>query len=203
MQSVRVPSSPFLIPYSTVMSRIGRQPILLPDGVTVTQDGQTVMATGPKGILRLDIHPRIAVEQQGPKLLVKPSQGYEHAKGTGALWGLFRALLQNLVTGVFQGFTKSLELQGVGYRAELKEGMLVLSVGFSHQVEIPAPEGITFSVEKNVITVSGIDKHRVGETAAQIRRVRPPEPYQGKGIRYVGEYVRRKAGKVVGTTTAG
>lgn len=185
------------------MSRIGRQPISLPDGVTITVVDRAVTVKGPKGSLALSVHPAIAVEQQDRSLVVKPAQGKENAKGVNALWGLSRALLQNLVTGVTQGFQKKLELQGVGYRAEAKGKGLTLHVGFSHPVDVPAPEGISFAVEKNIVTVSGIDKFLVGETAARIRRVRPPEPYKGKGIRYVGEYIRRKAGKVVGTTTGG
>ena len=185
------------------MSRIGRQPIPLPGGVTVVIEGQKVSVQGPKGSLELSAHPRITVVQEGGQVVVKPAAGREGAKGVAALWGLTRALIANLVAGVTHGFVKQLELHGVGYRAEVKGTILTLNVGFSHPVEIPAPEGIRFSVDKNVITVSGIDKHLVGETAAKIRRVRPPEPYQGKGIRYVGEYVRRKAGKVVGTTAGG
>lgn len=185
------------------MSRIGRQPIPLPAGVSVTIEGPRVVVKGPKGSLELSVHPRIVVTEDGGRLVARPAAGREGKKSVGALWGLTRALLANLVAGVTQGFTKQLELQGVGYRAEVRGTTLILNVGFSHPVEVPAPSGISFFVEKNVVTVSGIDKHLVGETAAKIRRVRPPEPYQGKGIRYVGEYVRRKAGKVVGTTTGG
>ncbi len=184
------------------MSRVGRQPIPIPSGVVVSLDGQSVSATGPKGTLKLRVHPLITVRQTEQVIVVAPVEGRERVRGANALWGLTRALVANLVTGVIHGFQKKLELQGVGYRAEVKGTTLVLSVGFSHLVEIKPPEGITFSVAKNVMTVDGIDKHLVGEVAAQIRRVRPPEPYQGKGIRYVGEYVRRKAGKVVGTTGA-
>lgn len=185
------------------MSRVGRQPISLPPGVTTTIAGQDVSVTGPKGTLRLTLHRHIVAEQEGIIVRVKPAPGKEDAKGVGALWGLSRALLANLVLGVTQGFEKRLELIGVGYRAEAQGSTLRLHVGFSHPVEITAPDGIRFSVEKNIMTVSGTDKQLVGETAAQIRRVRPPEPYKGKGIRYVGEYVRRKAGKVAGTTTGG
>jgi large subunit ribosomal protein L6 len=183
------------------MSRIGRQPVTIPSGVTVTLEGQQVTIRGPKGTLVLTAHPFIAVEQRDGFLLASPAKGKEDLKGVSAFWGLTRALLQNLVQGVTQGFEKRLELQGVGYRAEVKGTTLVLSVGFSHPVEMPPPPGIVFAVDKNVITVSGIDKALVGETAARIRRVRPPEPYKGKGVRYVGEHVRRKTGKVVGTTT--
>lgn len=183
------------------MSRIGKQLILIPDGVTAQIADGTVTMNGPKGTLSLTLHSNIAARIEGSTLTVIPTEGKEAAKGVSALWGLSRALIANLVQGVTQGFQKQLELQGVGYRAEAKGKNLVLAVGFSHPVEVTAPEGITFVVEKNIITVAGIDKQRVGEIAAQIRRVRPPEPYQGKGIRYVGEYVRRKAGKVVGTTT--
>lgn len=184
------------------MSRIGKQPIPLPSDVTVSADGQRVTVRGPKGSLELVLHPHIKLTVDGSTMTLSIFPEKENAKGAKAVWGLSRALLANLVQGVTNGFVRQLELQGVGYRAELKGKTLVLAVGFSHSVEIEMPEGITFAVEKNIISVSGIDKQRVGEIAAQIRRVRPPEPYQGKGIRYVGEYVRRKAGKVVGATSS-
>jgi len=182
------------------MSRIGKNPIQIPQGVTVTIADSTASVTGPKGNLSMKIHRLIEVEQKDGQLIVKPAVGKEEAKGVGALWGTTRANLSNLIEGVTKGFEKRLEMQGVGYRAEIKGKNLVLYVGLSHPVDIVAPEGITFAVEKNVIVISGIDKQAVGEISAQIRRVRPPEPYKGKGIRYLGEMVRRKVGKVVGGT---
>lgn len=182
------------------MSRIGKNPIQIPKGVTVTIDGSHVAVTGPKGSLELKMHSAIQAELINETVQIKPKGSEEKLGGIGALWGMSRALVQNLVTGVTSGFEKKLEVQGVGYRAEVKGKTLVLTVGYSHPVEIPAPDGIGFMVEKGIITVTGIDKYLVGETAARIRQVRKPEPYKGKGIRYVGEYVRRKVGKVVGGT---
>ncbi len=184
------------------MSRIGKNPIQIPQGVTVTINESLVTVNGPKGTLNMKVHPVISVAMEGSEVVVKPKEGKELAKGASALWGMTRALVNNLIVGVTQGYEKKLELQGVGYRAELKGKTLVLSVGFSHPVEIPAPEGISFVVDKNIVTISGIDKYLVGETAARIRKVRKPEPYKGKGIRYVGEHVRRKEGKVVGGSEA-
>jgi large subunit ribosomal protein L6 len=182
------------------MSRIGKNPITVPQGVTVTINGSDVNVTGPKGSLKITMHVAMAAVLENNQVSVKPLTTDEKIGRISALWGLTRALIQNLIIGVTQGFEKKLELHGVGYRAELKGQDLVLNVGYSHPVEIKAPEGIVFAVEKGIITVSGIDKYLVGETSASIRRVRKPEPYKGKGIRYVGEYVRRKEGKVVGAT---
>jgi large subunit ribosomal protein L6 len=148
----------------------------------------------------MNMHPAIEAELVNEEIIVQPKKSEEKLGGIGALWGMTRALMQNLITGVTVGFEKKLEIQGVGYRAEVKGKTLVLMVGYSHPVEIPAPDGISFVVEKGIITVSGIDKYLVGETAARIHKTRKPEPYKGKGIRYVGEYVRRKVGKVVGGT---
>lgn len=182
------------------MSRIGKNPIVIPQGVTATINGSDVNVTGPKGSLKMTMHVAMAAVVEGDKISVKPLATSEKIGGIGALWGMTRALIQNLVVGVTQGYEKKLELHGVGYRAELKGKNLVLNVGYSHPVEIEAPEGIVFAVDKGIISVSGIDKYMVGETSASIRRVRKPEPYKGKGIRYVGEFVRRKEGKVVGAT---
>lgn len=146
------------------------------------------------------MHNFIAAEILDNTIVLKPKTEYGEEGGIGALWGTNQALIQNLVTGVTAGFEKKLELRGVGYRAEVKGKTLVLIVGYSHPVEISAPDGIAFSVDKGIITVSGIDKYLVGETAARIRKVRKPEPYKGKGVRYVGEFVRHKVGKVVGGT---
>lgn len=174
------------------MSRIGRRPVQLPDGVTVEITGMAVTVTGPKGTLTLELHPKVKVAQEANTLVVSPATTDKSAR---ALQGLTARLLANNVTGVTDGFSRSLELQGVGYRAALQGKTLVLNVGYSHPVNIEAPEGIELAVQKNVITISGIDRQRVGQLAAEIRRVRPPEPYKGKGIRYSGEQVRRKAGK--------
>jgi len=176
------------------VSRIGRMPIPVPQGVQVNIEGSRVVVRGPRGELARTFHPDMTVTLQGDQLVVtRPTDQRQHR----ALHGLTRALLANMVTGVTQGFRKVLQIEGVGYRAELQGNKLVLNVGFSHPVEFEPPAGITFQVEQRakLITVEGIDKELVGEVAARIRRVRPPEPYKGKGIRYQGEYVRRKPGK--------
>ncbi|HUG32583.1 MAG TPA: 50S ribosomal protein L6 [Acidimicrobiia bacterium] len=175
------------------MSRIGNQPVDLPDGVDVEIDGNAVTVKGLKGELERLFHDRIGFDlDDGVVTVTRPDDSRE----SRALHGLSRALLNNMVVGVSNGFSKELEIHGVGYRASLKGESVELLVGFSHPVEVRAPEGITFEVpEPTKIIVSGIDKEQVGQVAANIRKVRPPEPYKGKGIRYVGEYVRRKAGK--------
>ena len=177
------------------MSRIGRMPIPLPKGVEANIQGSNVTVTGPKGSLARDFHPDMEITMEDGQLKVRRPTDQRHHK---ALHGLTRALLNNMVIGVDQGFQKQLEVQGVGYRVDLQgDGSLMLQLGFSHLVRIAPPEGINFEVEARtkVITVSGVDKEMVGQIAAEIRAWRPPEPYKGKGIRYVGEYVRRKAGK--------
>lgn len=175
------------------MSRIGKKPVKVPEGVTVQVNGSNVSATGPKGSLSVDLRPEIKVTIDGANLSVLRVSETPKAR---SLHGLSRTLVENVVMGVSQGWNKGLELVGVGYRAELAGTNLVLNVGFSHPVKFAAPTGITFEVADNTkINVKGTDKQLVGETAAQIRRVRPPEPYKGKGIRYVGEVVRKKAGK--------
>jgi large subunit ribosomal protein L6 len=175
------------------MSRIGRAPIPIPDGVTVEISGQRVAVTGPKGRLEHRVVEPIRVEQVDGELRVsRPTDRGPHR----SLHGLTRTLVANMVQGVTQGFEKRLEIQGVGYRAQLKGETLEIAVGYSHPVSVEPPEGITFAVPTPTeIVVSGIDKHAVGETAARIRRLRPPEPYKGKGIRYKDEVVRRKVGK--------
>jgi large subunit ribosomal protein L6 len=175
------------------MSRIGRQPIALPSGVTVAIEPESVSVKGPKGELSERIPREIEVVQQDSQLLVKrPTDRGEHR----ALHGLTRSLVANMVQGVTAGYEKRLEIQGVGYRAQMKGKSLELSVGYSHPVPIPAPEGIEFEVPQPTrIVVKGISKQQVGEIAAIIRKQRPPEPYKGKGIRYEGEYVARKVGK--------
>jgi large subunit ribosomal protein L6 len=175
------------------MSRIGKQPIAVPASVHVQVQGQQVRIKGPQGELQRDVHADIRVHLDDAQLIVtRSSDRPEHR----ALHGLTRALLANMVTGVANGFSKTLELQGVGYRAQQMGKNIQVLVGYSHPVDVQAPPGITFEVEgNNKIHVRGIDKELVGQTAAEIRRLRPPEPYKGKGIRYEGERVRRKAGK--------
>jgi len=186
------------------MSRIGKKPILIPKGVEITVDDSKVTVKGPKGELSLKIRPEVKVTVEDGKLLValNPAINLKKEKRAPAFWGLTRALLQNMVKGVTEGFEKKLELIGIGYRAQLEGEDLVLNVGFTHPVKVKKPEGIKFSVEKNVVSVAGIDKELVGQTAAKIRKIRPPEPYKGKGIRYVGEVVRKKLGKKAATTAA-
>ena len=188
------------------MSRVGKKPIEIPEGVEVKINGQKVLIKGPRGELSLEVRPEIKVETKDyyppatlpakgrapRKIFVTPKI---ETKKTRAFWGLTRTLLQNIIKGVSCGYEKKLEIEGVGYRANLEGQDLVLNIGFSHPVKIKAPAGIKFVVEKNTITVFGIDKGRVGEVAAKIRRVRPPEPYKGKGIKYAGEQIRRKVGK--------
>ncbi len=175
------------------MSRIGNNPITLPPGVEVQAAGGVVTVTGPKGTLRQEVDPRITVHvADGVVRLTRA----DDERDTRARHGLARALVANMVAGVSTGYTKELRAVGVGYRANLQGNRLELQVGFSHPVHVEAPEGITFEVpEPTRILVHGIDKQKVGQVAADIRRVRPPEPYKGKGIRYKDEQVRRKAGK--------
>lgn len=181
------------------MSRIGKKPVQIPEGVTVRLQGQRFEAKGPKGELALDVRSPIVVdwdEAEGKTLVVKrPTDEKEHR----ALHGLTRSLVANIVEGVSQGFSKTLEIVGVGYRAQAQGKGLRLALGFSHPIDFPAPEGISFEIpNQTTIVVTGADKQQVGHTAAVIRSFRPPEPYKGKGVRYKGEHVRRKAGKTAG-----
>ena len=175
------------------MSRIGKMPVAIPAGVEVSVSGQHVSVKGPKGTLERDFHERVSVSvEDGQAIVSREDDGRE----SRALHGLSRALLANMVTGVSEGFRRELEIIGVGYRAAMKGSDLEMQLGFSHSVPFSAPDGITFEVpEQTKIIVSGIDKEQVGQVAANIRKIRPPEPYKGKGIRYSGEHVRRKAGK--------
>jgi large subunit ribosomal protein L6 len=175
------------------MSRIGKQPIELPSGVNVAISPGRVQVNGPLGELSQTVPRRMQIEQNDGNLVVKrPTERGDDR----ALHGLTRSLLANMVEGVTKGFEKRLEIQGVGYRAVLRGTDLELNVGFSHSVVLKPPQGISFEVPENTaVVVKGIDKQQVGEIAAQVRKVRPPEPYKGKGIRYEGEYVRRKVGK--------
>ncbi|HFE53801.1 MAG TPA: 50S ribosomal protein L6 [Bacteroidetes bacterium] len=174
------------------MSRIGRKPIPIPDGVEVAIEKTEVVAKGPQGELRQAFHPDLTVKiEDGQIVVTRPTDNKVHR----SLHGLTRTLISNIIEGVKNGFEKKLQIEGVGYRGEVKNNRLTLYVGYSHPVVIVPPEGVKISVEGNIITVWGIEKELVGKVAAQIRAVRPPEPYKGKGIRYVGEHVRRKAGK--------
>jgi len=175
------------------MSRIGRQPIAIPSGVELAVDGSRVSVKGPRGALQRNVHPEMrVVVDDGTARVERPSDERQHR----SLHGLTRTLVANMVEGVTNGYEKRLEIVGVGYRAALKGRDLELALGFSHAVPFPAPEGIEFEVPAPTrITVRGIDKQLVGQVAANIRKLRKPEPYKGKGIRYEGEYVRKKAGK--------
>lgn len=175
------------------MSRIGKKPIPVPSNVEISIDGSNIRVKGPKGELARQIRPEISLKVEDGTLLVERSSEESQHR---AYHGLTRALVANMVTGVTDGYRKTLDIIGVGYRAEKKGNTLVLTVGYSHQVTYPEPEGITLSTTSpTTVVVEGIDKQQVGQVAAEIRAVRPPEPYKGKGIRYTGEQVRRKAGK--------
>ena len=176
------------------MSRIGKKPIAIPNGVTITLEGQSVTVKGPKGQLAWTVADEIEVKQENGELTLTPREG-TGTRGR-AMWGLSRSLVDNMVTGVTTGFERTLELVGVGYRAAMKGNALSLQLGFSHDVDVPPPAGVTFAVPKQTeIKITGADKQVVGEIAAKIRKIRPPEPYKGKGVRYLGEQVRRKEGK--------
>ena len=174
------------------MSKIGKQPIAVPNGVSIVKDGRKVTVTGPKGELSIVLPRNLEVEQEGEEIKVFPKKETEDSR---AMHGTYRSLLANMVNGVTEGWSRRLELVGTGYRADTTGKILNLTVGFSHPVKVDAPEGISFKVEKSDILVEGIDKVVVGQTAAKIRGIRPPEPYKGKGIRYKEEIVRRKPGK--------
>jgi large subunit ribosomal protein L6 len=175
------------------MSRIGRLPITIPSGVDVTIDGRLVTVTGPKGSLSRTLHPDMTVRREDGTLVVtRPTEQKTHRQ----LHGLTRTLVNNMVVGVTDGYRKGLEITGVGYRAALTGRKLTLNLGYSHPIEIEPPDGISFEVENPTrLAVVGIDKELVGQVAAQVRSTRKPEPYKGKGVRYAGEYIRRKAGK--------
>ncbi len=181
------------------MSRIGKQPISLPSSVEVTITDGRILVRGPKGELALPIHPSIEVQKIGQEIRVKPKN--IKAKNSASLWGLTRALVFNLVKGVQEGYRKKLEIEGVGFRAQVQGSTLVLNIGFSHPVTYMIPAGVSVVVQGNTIEVAGADKYLVGQVAADIRAFKKPEPYKGKGIHYAGEHIRRKAGKKVATTT--
>lgn len=185
------------------MSKIGEKPISLSAGVNVKIDGQKVTVVGPKGSLDFAVRPEIKISEQNRKIVTERISDSSKAK---SLHGLTRTLISNMIFGVEKGWSKGLELSGVGYRASVEGNNLILTVGFSHPVKYELPEGISATVVENKITITGADKQLVGEVAAQIRRIRPPEPYKGKGIKYSGEHIRRKAGKTakaLGASAAG
>ncbi len=174
------------------MSRIGKKPIKISEGTNVEIKGAHIVIKGPKGELGRTLHPDIEAEVRESEIVLTPRR---ETKKSSALWGLSRSLVANMVEGVVSGFEKKLEFEGIGYRVNLDGDGLLMQLGFSHPVQFKAPTGIKFTVEKNTVTISGIDKELVGQTAAAIRKLKPPEPYKGKGIRYRGEIIRRKAGK--------
>lgn len=184
------------------MSRVGKKPILLPENIKASREGQFLKIVGPKGELTLPVSPEIEFSLADNQIVfsVNPKQDKEiltskRRKGIQSLWGMNRNMVENLIEGVTKGYEKRLEIEGLGYRAEVQNDDLVLSVGFSHPLRIKKIEGITFVVEKNIIVITGIRKDLVGQTAAKIRQLRAPDPYKGKGIRYLGEIIKKKAGK--------
>ena len=184
------------------MSRIGKQPISIPNGVEINIQGKNITVKGPKGELKREIHPNITAELKDNELIVTRPDDKKENK---ALHGLTRSLLANMVEGVTKGYEKKLEIVGVGYRAQTNKNKITLTLGFSHPVEYTAPEGIEFKQDKenkSLITVSGINKETVGEVAAKVRSYKKPEPYKGKGIKYIDEYIARKAGKAAGAGAA-
>jgi len=175
------------------MSRIGKRPVSMPSGVSATTEGQILSVKGPKGTLQMPMRDEITYDIGDDGILVKPANDTKQAR---AFWGMQRTLVQNLVTGVSEGFTKVLEITGVGYRAQAQGKNLRLQLGYSHDVNFPVPEGVDVKTpDQNTVEISGIDKQKVGQVAAEIRRWRKPEPYKGKGIKYRGEYIFRKEGK--------
>ncbi len=174
------------------MSRIGNSPIVIPAGVEVKLDGNTVTVKGPKGELTRTVHQNMKVEIEGAEIKVtRPDDQKENR----SLHGLTRTLIANMVEGVTNGYSKQLEVNGVGYRSSVEGNKLVLNIGYSHPVEMPFPDGVKAEVNDKIITISGIDKQKVGQFAAEVREKRPPEPYKGKGIKYTDEHIRRKEGK--------
>jgi len=175
------------------MSRVGKKAVAVPSGVTASIEGQTVKVKGPKGALQLVLHDDVAASMEKGAIKVDPR---DESKRARAMWGTYRALVANLVHGVTQGFERKLEITGVGYRAAVQGRNLQLQLGYSHDVSYPIPDGITIVTPRPIeIVISGIDRQRVGQVAAEIRGYRPPEPYKGKGVRYAGEYIFRKEGK--------
>ena len=181
------------------MSKIGQLPIQILEGVKVEINNKLISISGPKGKLAITVDELVTVKQEETNLLVSVSKTTKFAK---SIWGTTRKLIDNMVKGVSVGWSKQLELIGTGYRAEVQGNVLVLTVGYSHPIKITAPDGVNFKVEKGVITVDGLDRAVIGQVAANIRRSRPPEPYKGKGVKYVDEVIRRKAGKAAKAAAA-
>lgn len=177
------------------MSKIGKKLIIIPQGVQVAVRDGLVMVKGPKGELQEVLHPKVLIQISGNEISVAVKNPLDRRQK--ALWGTFRALVSNMIKGVTEGYAKQLEIIGVGYKASVSGDKLVLNVGYSHPIELPVPKGLETKVEKNLVSVSGTDKQLVGQYASNIRAIRPPEPYKGKGIKYVGEVIKRKAGKVM------
>lgn len=175
------------------MSRIGKKPIVIPEGVEVKISDGLIIVKGPKGELSQQINPLIKVEEKDKELII--SVANPNDKKNKAFWGLFASLIKNMIVGVSEGFEKKLEVIGVGFKVNLQGDKLTLNVGYSHPIEYVLPKGISADVDKNIITVSGIDKQLLGDVVAKIRKIRKPEPYKGKGIKYVDEVIKRKAGK--------
>ena len=182
------------------MSRIGKKPINIPSGVTVDINGQAVAVKGPKGSLAMTLHPHVTIAKNGEVLTFTVKD--ENKVDDLALWGLSNRLVANMVQGVTKGYEQGLEFNGVGYKVAVQGRKVKMDVGYSHEVDFDLPAGVEAKAEKNLLTLSGIDKQLVGETAARIRRIRKPEPYKGKGIKYVEEVIRRKAGKAAKATGA-
>lgn len=177
------------------MSRIGKKPVVIPSGVKVELKSSDLVVTGPKGTLVLPLHHKVKLAITEKEVVVDVEK--KEDKREKALWGLFRSLIQNQVEGVTKGFEKKLEVNGVGFKVSAVAGKLLMSLGFSHPVEVLVPKELTVSAEKNIITISGADKQKVGQFAAEVRELKKPEPYKGKGIKYIDEVILRKAGKVV------
>jgi large subunit ribosomal protein L6 len=174
------------------MSRVGKKPIEISDKIKITYSDRILTVSGEKGTLTRTIHPDVNLNIEDKSLTVTIDN---MDKKTRSLWGMTRALIANMVTGVSQGFERALEINGIGYRAEIKGQNIEFNLGYSHSIDFPLPEGISANIDKNIIKLSGIDKDLLGYTASNIRSLRPPEPYKGKGVKYAGEYIQRKAGK--------
>ncbi len=177
------------------MSRIGKKPVIIPAGVKAELKNDTLTVTGPKGSLELSVHPKVKIITGEKEIIIDVEE--KENKRVRSLWGLFRSLVQNLVDGVTKGFEKKLEVNGVGFKVATGPGKLVMALGFSHPVEVLIPKELSVTVDKNIITISGADKQKVGQFAAEVRELKKPEPYKGKGIKYIDEVIIRKAGKVV------
>jgi len=184
------------------MSRIGKLPIQILDGVEIKLDGSLLLVKGPKGETKQEIHRQVAIEINEAEKVINVTVAHPDDHRQNALWGLFRSLVFNMVWGAKNGFEKKLEINGIGYKANAGKNKLTLNVGYSHPIEFELPSGIECKVESNIITISGADKQLVGEVAANIRKIRKPEPYKGKGIKYIDEVIRRKAGKAAAKSSA-